>query len=48
MTLPCQMVDYLGYAAAFLGCGVIGAASAMLLWWGLPEQNERFPTTAPA
>jgi MFS family permease len=32
------MVDYLGYAAAFLGCGVIGAAAAVLLWVGLPER----------
>src|SRR4029077_15233691 len=39
------MVDYLGYAAAFLGCGVIGAASAMLLWWGLPERNKQVSTT---
>ncbi len=42
------MVEYLGYAAAFLGCGAIGAASAMLLWWGLPERNKQVPTTAPA
>src|SRR4029077_6472468 len=42
------MVEYLGYAAAFLGCGVIGAASAMLLWWGLPERNEQVPMLAAA
>jgi hypothetical protein len=35
------MVEYLGYTAAFLGCGVIGTASAMLLWWGLPERNKQ-------
>ena len=33
------MVEHLGYAAAFLGCGAIGAAAAMLLWWGLPEHK---------
>jgi MFS family permease len=33
------MVEHLGYAAAFLGCGAIGAGAAMLLWWGLPEHK---------
>jgi hypothetical protein len=33
------MVQHRGYAAAFLGCGVIGAAAAMLLWLGLPERQ---------
>jgi hypothetical protein len=42
------MVEHLRYAAAFLGCGAIGTVAVMLLWRGLPEQNKRALTTAPA
>ena len=40
------MADNLGYAAAFLGCGVIGAAAAVLLWLGLPEGRQAPAPTA--
>ena len=42
------MVEHLGYVPAFLGCGVIGAATAMLLWLGLPERKASAQTSAPA
>jgi MFS family permease len=32
------MVEHLGYTEAFLGCGAIGVAAAILLWFGLPER----------
>jgi hypothetical protein len=41
-------VEHLGYVSAFLGCGVIGAAAAMLLWLGLPERQASAQTAAPA
>ena len=41
------MVEHLGYVPAFLGCGVIGAAAAMLLWLGLPDRQESAQTLAP-
>jgi MFS family permease len=42
------MADNLGYAVAFLGCGVIGAAAAILLWLGLPERRQaRSPASSP-
>jgi hypothetical protein len=42
------MVEHLGYVPAFLGCGVIGAAAAMLLWLGLPERQASAQTLAPS
>ena len=33
------VVDYLGYPAAFLGCAAVGAISAVLLWFALPEKR---------
>jgi MFS family permease len=30
------LVEHMGYTAAFLGCGVIGAIAGGLLWFGLP------------
>ena len=33
------MVEHVGYAEAYLGCGVIGAIAAALLWFGLPEHS---------
>jgi MFS family permease len=41
-------VEHLGYVPAFLGCGVICAAAAMLLWLGLPERQPSAQTAAPA
>jgi MFS family permease len=42
------MVEHIGYAAAFLGCGVIGAMAATLLWFGLPERQASIPDPAAA
>ena len=42
------MVEHFGYAAAFLGCGVIGATAATLLWFGLPERQASVPDPAAA
>jgi MFS family permease len=33
------MIEHLDYSAAFLGCGVMGAVAAVLLWLGLPERQ---------
>jgi predicted MFS family arabinose efflux permease len=42
------MADNLGYTVAFLGCGVIGAAAAVLLWLGLPERRQALaPASSP-
>jgi Na+/melibiose symporter-like transporter len=32
------MVEHVGYSEAYLGCGVIGAIAAVLLWFGIPER----------
>jgi MFS family permease len=40
------MVEQGGYAEAFLGCGIIGAIAAVLLWLGLPQRMG--PQEAPA
>ena len=32
------MVEHVGYTEAYLGCGIIGAIAAVLLWFGLPER----------
>lgn len=42
------MVEHHGYVPAFLGCGVIGAAAAMLLWLGLPETQASAQAAASA
>ena len=42
------MVAHLGYAAAFVGCGMIGAAAVALLWLGLPQQQSRALRSATA
>jgi len=42
------MVEHFGYAAAFLGCGVIGATAATLLWFRLPERQASVPDPAAA
>ena len=42
------MVEHLGYVPAFLGCGVIGAVAAMLLWLGLSERQASAQTLAPS
>jgi MFS family permease len=39
------LVEHMGYTAAYLGCGVIGAIAAVLLWFGLPDAAG--PRTAP-
>jgi len=31
------MVEHVGYAEAYFGCGTIGLVAAVLLWFGLPE-----------
>ena len=41
------MADNLGYAAAFIGCGVIGAAAAALLWLGLPDRRQAPARASP-
>ena len=33
------IVEYLGYAAAFSACGIVGTAAAVLLWLGLPQRK---------
>ncbi|MEJ0016725.1 MAG: MFS transporter [Acetobacteraceae bacterium] len=43
------LVDHLGYAQAFLGCGIVGAGAAALLWFGLPDKvpdAQRTPAAA--
>ena len=42
------MVEHHGYVPAFLGCGVIGVAAAMLLWLGLPETQASAQAAASA
>jgi hypothetical protein len=32
------MVENVGYTEAYLGCGIIGAIAAVLLWFGIPER----------
>ena len=42
------MVENFGYPAAFLGCSVIGAAAAVLLWLGLAERQAPVPASSAA
>jgi hypothetical protein len=42
------MVENFGYAAAFLGCSVIGATAAVLLWLGLAERQAPVPASSAA
>lgn len=37
------LVESMGYTAAFVGCGIVGTAAAVLLWFGL---RERVASTA--
>jgi len=32
------MVENVGYTEAYLGCGIIGAIAAVLLWFGIPKR----------
>jgi MFS family permease len=42
------LVDHLGYAAAFLGCGLIGIVATVLLWVGLPDESVQGPNATAA
>jgi MFS family permease len=37
------MIEHVGYTETYVGCGIIGAIAAVLLWFGLPDRAALTP-----